>query len=176
MGKHWTNTPPKQWGGEKMNRNCWRKNEKQRVGNTVPTKRLEGNASSFFCLFYIFLGPYGSVPLALKFLALDWLYCPWCLPHPHSSACTPHSVWPASRAPTTTSASHTALATCRSVRSLSLQERAQSEPAATTSVRQELSAGPRYQPFRHTEVMLASSRIPPPNKMDGPSTPQTEYL
>ena len=57
-----------------------------------------------------------------------------------------------------------------------LQERAQSEPAATTSVRQELSTGPRSQPFRHTEAMLASSRIPPPNKMDGPSTPQTEYL
>ena len=66
--------------GEKMNRNCWRKNEKQRAGNTVPTKRLEGNASSFFCLFYIFLGPCGSVLLALKFSALDWLYCPCVFP------------------------------------------------------------------------------------------------
>lgn len=121
MGKHWMNTPLKQWGGIKMNRHCWRKNEKQRVGNTVPTKRLEGNASSFSCLFYISLGPYGSVLLALKFLALDWLHCPWCLPHPHSSACTPHSVWPASRVLTTISASHTTLATCRSMHSLSLQ-------------------------------------------------------
>lgn len=97
-------------------------------------------------LFYIFLGPYGSVPVALKFLALDWLYCPWCLPHPHSSACTPHSVWPASRAPTTISASHTALATCRSMCRLSLQEHAQSEPAATTSVDKNWARAPGPNP------------------------------
>lgn len=63
-----------------------------------------------------------------------------------------------------------------------LQEHVQCELAGACAVwacshhicRQELSAGPRSQPFRHTEAMLASSRTPPPNKMDGPSTPQTD--
>lgn len=66
---------------------------------------------------------------------------------------------------------------CFSYYTCHLQEHAQSEPAATTSGRQELSVDPRSQPFRHTtEAMPASSSTSPPNKMDGPSTPQTEYL